>query len=346
MQYSLTFPSGTVKYVFQSHFGELKQLINPANSILLIDSEVSALHAGLFEEYRKIEIKAEEEYKSLEQVAEIAKQLLKLEAHRKTTLIGIGGGITTDITGLIAATYMRGIDFGFVPTTLLCMADAAIGGKNGVNLGLQKNLLGTIQQPSFIFYDAAFLQTLPSEEWSNGFAEVIKYACLFDAALFEELSEHDIKYYQDDKEALNLLIERCADWKNEVVIGDEKETANRKLLNFGHTAGHAIETLYQLPHGYAVAIGMMIACKVSEKETGLNSSVKNRLQKLLQQYRLPVSIKMNTEQVMEVMRMDKKRYTDTIDYILLEDIGKPVIKELPFSAIKEAIENYNYAGSS
>ena len=346
MQYSLTFPSGTVRSIFQSRFEELSRFTDTENCIFLVDSKVAGLHTKLISNHRAITITAEETQKSLSQLEEVVAQLLKLEAHRQTTLIGVGGGITTDLTGFIASTYMRGIPFGFVPTTLLGMADAAIGGKNGLNLGLQKNLLGTIQQPTFIFYDTRFLATLPPGEWSNGFAEIIKYACLFDNALFEELSLHDLAYYQNNSEGLQLLIERCVDWKNNIVLSDEKENNKRKLLNFGHTVGHAIETVHSLPHGAAVALGIAIACRISETHSGLAPAITERLQSLLNRYNLPSSYQLRIDDLMQVLKMDKKRTATSIDYILLEDIAKPLIKDLPFSAIQEALENHCYAGSN
>lgn len=345
MQYSLSFPTGTVKYIFQKRFEELKELVDADNCILLIDSRVAEIHQHLFRDYKNILIEADEQHKSWAQVEFICGELLGMEAHRGTTLIGVGGGITSDITGFVASVYMRGIPFGFVPTTVLGMADAAIGGKNGINFSMQKNLVGTIQQPSFILFDTQFLGSLADEDWSNGFAEVIKYACLFDKPLFEELAQHDFTYYRDNAEALSLLIERCVDWKNKIVLEDEKESGKRKLLNFGHTTGHPIETLHVLPHGFAVGIGMMIACKISEQECGLNKEVTAKLGGLLQQYGLPVSADLDTEQIMEVLTMDKKRNNEGVNYILLKDIGEAIIKPLPFDMIRHGLENYADAGS-
>ncbi len=345
MQYSLTFPSGTVKYILHLRFAEMKQFIEPEHSILLVDCKVAELYADSFKGYRTILVEADEHRKSWEQVENICEQLLSMGADRGTTLIGVGGGIVTDLTGFVASVYMRGVAFGFVPTTLLGMCDAAIGGKNGVNLGLQKNLLGIIRQPSFIFYDAAFLKTLSATEWSNGFAEVIKYACLFDIALFDELEKNSVEYYQNNDEALQLLIERCVDHKNNVVLADEQESGKRKLLNFGHTAGHAIETLYEMPHGFAVSVGMVIACKISEKETKLNAEVTDRVKKLLEQYGLPTSAEMETKKVMEVLAMDKKKNSEGISYILLKNIGEAEIKTLSPDQIRNGLETYSHAGS-
>jgi 3-dehydroquinate synthase len=278
--------------------------------------------------------------KDLHTIEQLSKQLLGLEATRETLLVGVGGGVITDITGFLAAIYMRGVAFGFVPTTLLGMADAAIGGKNGVNMGMNKNILGTIRQPEFILFDSRFLDTLADDEWSNGFAEIIKYACIFDAELFDELCKNNISYYRDqDNEALDKLIARCVEWKNKTVIADETETGDRKLLNFGHTAAHAIENLYDLSHGKAVGIGMVIACMISENVTGLNKEVTARVKKLLSQYHLPVKINIEPARAMELIRADKKRTKDSIDYIVLEKIGKAAVHKLPLTVIEKTLNN-------
>ncbi|MGN6567282.1 MAG: 3-dehydroquinate synthase, partial [Flavipsychrobacter sp.] len=230
MQYSLSFPTGEVNYVFDSAAKALNKLADTAKCIFITDTNVAALYPGFFKDHKVIIIPAGEENKSWESIKFLTEQLLQHEAHRGTMLIAAGGGMITDITGFIASIYMRGLSVGYIPTTLLCMVDAAIGGKNGINLELHKNILGTIQQPSFILYDTTFLNTLPDKEWSNGFAEVIKYACLFDAELFELLSLHDIRFYKENSVELEKLIATCVSWKNKIVLADEKERGNRKLL--------------------------------------------------------------------------------------------------------------------
>lgn len=345
MEYNVSFPTDTVRYSFSG----IKDLLKKApaeSSIIITDSNVATLYQPVIGAYRTIIIPAGEEHKTQQTVNSITEQLLDFKAHKKTTLIGLGGGMVTDITGYVASIYMRGIPFGFVPTTLLAMVDASIGGKNGVNYGLHKNMLGTIRQPSFILFDAELLQTLADTEWSNGFAEIIKYGCIFDAALFAELAKHTVSYYKDNAKPLNELIQRCVNWKNKTVTEDEKESGVRKLLNFGHTAGHAIETLYNLPHGQAVALGMLIACSISEKECGLNPDVKKQLIDVLQRYKLPASLKLHTEQLMDILVMDKKRSNNAIDYIVLNNIGNAFIKPLPFENIKNALNNFSDAGNN
>ncbi len=243
---------------FQNVYTTLKASYKKEDCIIITDSNIASLYPEICAYYNTIIISPGEGQKTLQTIEALATQLLQLGAYRKTALIGMGGGVITDMTGYLAASYMRGVSCGFIPTTLLGMVDAAIGGKNGVNVGMHKNILGTIRQPSFIHFDTSFLNTLPHAEWSNGFAEIIKYACVFDKGLFDELSSHDIDFYKNDNNALQQLITKCIGWKNKIVLEDENENGSRKLLNFGHTAGHAFEKLYNLPHGQAIAIGMVI----------------------------------------------------------------------------------------
>jgi 3-dehydroquinate synthetase len=156
-------------------------------------------------------------------------------------LIGVGGGVVTDITGYVASIYLRGIRFGFVPTTILGMVDAAIGGKNGIDVGVYKNMVGTITQPAFLLYDMDFLKSLPDREWRNGFAEIIKHAAIKKAAMFAELESATLQHFQQNKEALQKLIQENALLKAGIVQQDERESGERRLLNFGHTLAHALE---------------------------------------------------------------------------------------------------------
>lgn len=345
MQYSLTYPTGIVHYLFGEQLSSLAARYKPGECIVITDEHISSLYASLLAPYKTIILPPGEDQKNWQTIEHIAQQLIDAEAHRKTMLIGIGGGVVTDITGFVASVYMRGIPFGFVPTSLLGMVDAAVGGKNGVSLGLHKNILGTINQPQFLLFDASLLKTLPDGEWSNGFAEIIKYACLFDAPLFEELKENDIHHYQHNQQALEELIARCVAWKNKTVLADEKESGPRKLLNLGHTAGHALENLYHLLHGHAVAIGMVIACLISEQVCGLDTSVRHELSALLKKYKLPVTINFDIEKVLTLLKMDKKRNTDTVDYVLLNSIGNAIVKPLPFEVINDVLNQFAHAGS-
>ena len=283
-------------------------------------------HEKKFKGWQTILIKSGEEYKQQTAVDKIIKQLIELNADRKTTLIGVGGGVVTDITGYVASVFMRGIKFGFIPTTILAMVDASIGGKNGIDVGVYKNMVGTISQPSFILHDLVFLNTLPEIEWQNGFAEIIKHACIKDAAMFKELEANSLKKYQSNKTLLCDLIQRNALLKTNVVIKDEFETGDRKLLNFGHTFGHAIENTYKLSHGYAVAVGMVMACMISESYQNFKDT--NRVVELIKKYGLPVHQSYNAKKVIDIMKADKKKVKDVINYVLLQKIGKAVVQPI------------------
>ena len=222
-----------------------------------------------------------------EAVDKIFQQLIAFEADRKTFIVGVGGGVVTDITGYAASVYMRGLKFGFVPTTILAMVDASIGGKNGVDVGIFKNLVGLIKQPEFLLFDYSLLQTLPQEHWINGFAEIIKHACIKDKDLFEILEHESLEHFQSDRNKLANLIERNVAIKTAVVLKDEFEQADRRLLNFGHTLGHAIENNYQLLHGHAISIGMMAACSISVELNHFDLAEKKRIAGLFHQYGLP-----------------------------------------------------------
>ncbi|MFT4025102.1 MAG: 3-dehydroquinate synthase family protein, partial [Flavihumibacter sp.] len=237
------------------------------------------------------------------------------------------------------ATYMRGIRVGFVPTSLLAMVDAAIGGKNGVDVGVYKNLVGIIRQPSFLFFDVSLLQTLPEAEWQNGFAEIIKHACIKDAAMFKELAGHTIDYYRKNKKAAAALVKRNALLKTKVVQGDEHETGDRKLLNYGHTLGHALENQYELSHGQAVAIGMTYAADISVKETGFKDA--GKVVSLISQYGLPTYAEFDAQKVFEVLKHDKKRERSGLHYVLLAKIGKGQVKTIPLETVKQIIQELN-----
>ncbi len=345
MQYAVSFPTGTVEYYFHSDWHQLRDIAPPDQTIIVTDSHINDLYASRFDGYRKIVLPAGEQSKSLTTIQDLVSQLIELQAHRKTMLVGVGGGVVTDITGFLASVYMRGIPFGFVPTSLLGMVDAAVGGKNGVNIGLHKNMAGTIRQPQFLLYDSSFLQSLPEEEWSNGFAEIIKYGCISDVRILNTLSENKIDNFLRRADKLNDLIMGCVDVKNKIVHADENETGMRKLLNFGHTAGHAFETLHKLPHGHGVALGMRVACLLSESQLDFQKKDSDMLCALLDTYKLPVQLKFDVPQVMDILTMDKKRNAKDLDYILLQKPGVAHIKPLQFDTIQKALEVFADAGS-
>jgi 3-dehydroquinate synthase len=334
---TFSFSTSSVNYFFNAEISYLDQVVAKDNAVVITDENVFAKHQRKLKGWKTIVIKGGERYKVQSTVDDIIQQLIDLNADRRTTLIGVGGGVVTDITGYVAGIYMRGIQFGFVPTSILAMVDAAIGGKNGIDVGLFKNMVGLIRQPSFLLYDFSLLKSLPKEEWVNGFAEIIKHACIKDAPMFTSLEENKLSYFQKDLAELAKLIQRNALLKTKVVIGDEFENGDRKLLNFGHTIGHAIENLYQIPHGHAVSIGMGVACKFSASELGFKDT--DRIVKVLKAYGLPPQFEFDKDEAFRILKNDKKKTNQSINYILLQKIGKAEIVPLSFEQIQTLIND-------
>jgi len=328
------FSNSSVEYYFEGRISQIKEIVSSAKTIFVTDENVFAAHEKQFKSKVVIVLKAGEEYKNQSTVDSVIMQLIEMEADRKTVLVGVGGGVVTDITGYVASIYMRGIPFGFVPTSLLAMVDASIGGKNGIDVGVYKNMVGIIRQPSFLLFDSSLLQTLPDNEWRNGFAEIIKHASIKDAAMFRQLEQNDLTFYPKKKKELSALIQRNALLKTKVVQQDEFEKGDRKLLNFGHTLGHALENQYDFSHGQAISIGMTYASELSQKFAGFKNV--DRVIGLLKQYGLPTFAEFDKGKVINVLKMDKKKTKDSIHFILLEKIGKAFIKEI---SIKELYEN-------
>jgi len=333
------FSSGNCSVYLDASFASLPSFV-PENLIFITDENVFQHHAAKFDGFKTIVVKAGEENKQQSTVDAILRQLIAMEADRKTFIVGVGGGVVTDMAGYAASVYMRGLKFGFVPTTILAMVDAAIGGKNGVDVGAYKNLVGTFRQPQFLLYDYSFLQTLPQEQWVNGFAEIIKHACIKDAGLFNWLKDKSIEYFQYNASELAELIEQNVQIKSGIVTQDEFEQGDRKLLNFGHTFGHAIENENQLLHGHAISIGMMIACTISEEINQFNSTEKAAVKALLEQYNLPTSLQFEKQKVWNLMKMDKKRVNNTMSFILLNKIGEAVVKQIPLVQLENMVSQH------
>lgn len=327
----IRFSGSITEFYFDGKFSQLNSICGKRNSIIITDENIFAAHTDRFRGWNVIVLKPGEEYKVQATADAVIEQLIAMEAGRDHVLIGVGGGVVTDLTGYIASIYMRGIRFGFVPTSILGLVDASIGGKNGVDVNSYKNLAGTIRQPAFILHDLSLLASLPEKEWRNGFAEVIKHAAIKDPAMFRALEKNELFIYQDDKKSLSGLIYRNTMIKIRVVQKDELEKGDRKLLNFGHTIGHAIETQYELLHGEAISIGMVCAAHISEKEAGFTGTT--RLVSLLQKYGLPAYARFNPEKVFKILKMDKKRKSSAISYVLLESIGKAKLKPITLKEI-------------
>lgn len=334
-----TFLHNEVACVFDEPFSETIFNCKKEDVVIITDELLYGLHKEKMNGFKIITIRTGEEYKTQATVDHIITKLLELEATKDTLIVGMGGGVVTDITGFTAAIYKRGTRLAFVPTTILAMVDASVGGKNGVDVGIYKNIAGTIYQPETILFDYRFLDTLPVKEWINGFAEVIKHACIRNGLMFKMLERYTLHDIQADKSLAASIIEQNVAEKMAIVTGDEFESGDRKLLNFGHTIGHAIELLHHLPHGHAVSIGMVAACNLSEKINGLHFEESQRLVKLLSRYHLPVDIETDYKKVFDVLKQDKKMKTGQIRFVLLNTIGEAIIKPVSINYLHDNLQN-------
>jgi len=337
--WKVTCANSTVEFVLDGKFAAIGKMVNKANAIYITDENVYALHQEKFKGKPTIVMPAGEAHKQQATVDFIIEALLNFGANRQSVLIGVGGGVVTDMVGYVAGVFMRGIQFGFVPTTLLAMVDASIGGKNGIDVGVYKNMVGLIRQPAFIVYDHSFLATLPSYQWENGFAEIIKHAAIKDAKMMQELHQNNLAFYQKNKKALAALIQKNVAIKVKVVQQDAFEKGDRKLLNFGHTLGHAIENQHALLHGHAISIGMVFAAKISQVLHGFTGT--GLLIETLKKYGLPTAMHFDIDAAMEVMQKDKKKANAGMQYVLLSKIGKGVYETIPIKTLQKLIKLYS-----
>ena len=337
--WKVKFSSASVEFIFDGKFSGIHKWADKKHAIYITDENVYAIHENKFKGKKTIVLPAGEEHKQPSTVDFIIESLLNFGATRSSILVGVGGGVVTDLVGYVAGIYMRGVSFGFVPTTILAMVDAAVGGKNGIDIGLYKNMVGLIRQPAFIFYDYDFLTTLPIHQWQNGFAEVIKHAAIKEAKMMQELVHHDILYYQKNKKSLASLLERNVQIKIKVVQKDEFEKGDRKLLNLGHTLGHAIENQHALLHGHAISIGMVYAAKISQVLKGFSQV--GELIDTLTKYGLPTKMHIDVHQTMELIQKDKKKVTAGIQYVLLQKIGKGTYETIPMKSLEKLIKLYS-----
>lgn len=263
--------------------------------------------------------------KHLATVEQLASRLAERGFDRKDGLVALGGGVTGDITGFLASIYMRGIPFVQVPTTLLAQVDSSVGGKTGVDLPQGKNLIGTFYQPRAVFIDTEVLRTLPQEEFLGGMAEVIKYGASIDAEFFSWLERQRKAILALDPAAIVPMIRRCCELKAQVVEQDEREGGLRRILNFGHTIGHAVEAAsgYQLIHGFAVAIGMRAAAELAVRSGMADPSVAAGIDQLLRAYQLPTEIPAGFDPatLRTYLSIDKKTVGGRIFFVLPERIG-------------------------
>jgi shikimate kinase/3-dehydroquinate synthase len=333
------------------HFPQLLQSLTFSERVFIVtDSDVSRLYseplqhlltkAGFIPQI--FTIPAGEASKSILYWQHILDWLVEQKAEQREPIIALGGGVIGDIAGFVAATYHRGVPLVQVPTSLLAQVDSAIGGKTGINHLLGKNLIGAFYQPELIIVDPAFLLTLPERVYCEGWAEIVKYGMIFDADLFETLEEYTSSLHARDETLLTKIITRCIQLKMDVVQHDERDDGLRNILNYGHTFGHALETLTEygtLLHGEAVSIGMEVAGQIAVARGLLTNEHALRQHELLQALNLPVRCPgTDTESVLEKMQRDKKVRAGRTRWVLPTRIGHAeVYDDIPLALIQEAV---------
>ncbi len=338
---------GSSKILIGESIGNLARYAGKGHVVVISDKTVVKLIGDRFcgDGRAVIEIESGEGAKTLSTVERIYERLVEFEIDRGACIVGIGGGIVCDVSGFVASTYLRGLRFGFVPTTLLSQVDASVGGKNGVNFKGYKNLIGTINQPDFVICDNELLSSLPVGEVRNGYSEIIKHAAIGDAELFGYLEANVKDALALTPKTLERIVFDSLSVKAKIVQEDEREQNERMKLNFGHTIGHAFEMVLGLPHGEAIALGMMVAARISHKRGLLSASAVSRLEKLISAYGLPTTsapIKSAATLVddgkralmRDAIRKDKKRRGDEIRMCLLERIGSAKIVDVKIEELE------------
>ena len=312
---------------------ELEGLLPKERVVIITDKTVFNLYKTNFPNFPTIQIGESEKSKTLKTLGSIVESFLALGVDRSWFVLGIGGGLVCDVAGFAASVYMRGLPFGFVATTLLAGVDASIGGKNGVNFGRFKNIIGTFTQPKFVLCDLKLLTSLPTKQIKCGYAEIIKHAIIADKEMFDILSKSEPLSLEPAKE----LIERSVDIKSQIVERDEKEAGERKKLNFGHTIGHAIENTYKLSHGLAVGFGILIESRISFLFGYLSQSHLHQIEALLSKNGLKLSQSVDKDVILTNIQKDKKRHGKNLDIVVIDRVGSCFVRRVSFTEYKEAI---------
>lgn len=329
---SINVELGYMQYpiVFSGSFNDLSKVYNKyvssKNVLVVTDSNVDRMikiFSNVF--LNKYVISPGEKSKSLSTIKNIYKKCLELELDRDACIIALGGGVVGDIAGFVAATYMRGINFVQLPTSLLAQVDSSVGGKTGVDFKGFKNIIGSFYQPKMVYINTETLKTLPKREFTSGMVEVIKYAIIKDKELYRYLDENAEDIIELKDENILHIIKTCCKIKTEIVSQDEKDKGIRAILNFGHTIGHAIESAsnFRLLHGESIALGMVAASKLSLKRKILNQKEYKKIIKILEKYNIATGFeRANINKILLNMKKDKKREHDKLKFILPKSIGE------------------------
>jgi 3-dehydroquinate synthase len=305
--------------------------------VIVTDNNIRRIYGDKFPDVPVFSVLPGEESKNLTVIEQLAERLLDAGIDRNGFILAIGGGVVCDLAGFLASVYLRGIRCGYVSSSLLSQVDASTGGKNGVNLGGTKNILGIIRQPEFVICDPRMLLTLSDEEYLSGLAELIKTAVIGDNELFDLIEKNCSGIINRDYDLLSVLVSKSVKFKASVVSEDEKETGLRRILNFGHTYGHAIEMQTMVKHGFAVASGMELAIDFSYEKGMIDLNVKDRIINLLGKFGLLHTYDIPPVQIERLVMHDKKKAGSGIHFVFTAGIGSAVVEKL---SIAEVIDFY------
>jgi len=353
---TLTMRAGTCEYPVYIEKGllknvpdTLKKMFPKSRFAIITDDNVNVLYgqsvtasfeaAGL--RYDLLTVKPGEGAKSADVFARLLSALAQRSYNRADVVVALGGGVVGDLSGFVAAVFLRGLRCVQIPTTLLAQIDSAVGGKTAINLPEGKNLAGAFHQPSAVFVDTSLLQTLPEPDFADGMSELIKYALIRDADMFAQLEESSA--VDADSDILSSWITKCLSIKRDVVAADEKDTGERMLLNFGHTIGHAIERLcaekkQPMTHGRAVAMGMIAITAASERMGLTKTGTAQRIVAVLKKSGLPYDISaFNKDEILKGILVDKKNVADTLNLVLISEPGQSFLHRIPGSDAKNFI---------
>ena len=334
----ITTAEGSSLIIMGGSLDDISAMLPRSGLFIITDTNVKRLYGAGFPAGVVLEIDPGEKSKTLEVIGDLCRRLLEAGADRSSFILGFGGGVVCDMTGLVASLYMRGVRHAFVSTTLLSQVDASIGGKTGVNLGQYKNIIGTFKQPEFVLCDHKMLSTLPEVELQSGMGELLKHGVIRDRNLFFDITASMERLFERDTKVMGDLIVRAARIKAAVVRHDPFEMGLRRKLNFGHTFGHILETHNGIPHGVAVIQGMLIAAELSVWVGEMPHSELKILEVTIAESGIRSDYELPANAVSLISR-DKKSETGSVKIVLLQTVGKTVVRRLSLTVI-EAFINY------
>lgn len=318
--------------------GQLSEYLPAGRVIIITDSNIHRRNLELVDSYEHIIIGMGESIKTLQTVENIYRRMLEMNVDRECFILGFGGGIVTDIAGFAASTYMRGLRFGFIASSLLAQVDASVGGKNGVNVDGYKNMVGTFNQPEFVLCDIPTLRTLPEREFRAGVAEMIKAGIIADPELFALLENTPVEALAGNAELLTTAITAAINVKAGIVERDERESDERRKLNLGHTFAHAIEkSTPAFLHGEAVAIGLVMAADLSVRLGAMAESDAGRIRAAVAAAGLPTESGLDVKRVLKAVRLDKKSDPEGVNMVIPTGIGSCEVRKLTFEQLESLV---------